>query len=410
MGKITKRTSAPARAHRSRIEGLLGVAGALQRAATPHDVQSAYLEAIPALVGARGHGIYVLDPTNSQPVDVVATVPDSFLQRYEDEGRDDDPVLQGAMATKAPVDSSRLPEGLCWTTSAVFPVLQAAGFRHSLEAPVLVEGEVQATLNMVRQPDDKPFSEEDLRSMGLIADQVGGALTRAQRYDQVARDTLVLADALDAAPQPIVITTVDGELIFRNRMAARPVPGSSFTYLERARPILSEALGELRGGVKRVVTTFEHAGASAGARVGGPGGGGKADRAALEGGQDRGLVAVKSIRLRSHLDAVVSFVSHRATDTPGLPGGSLPLSPREWGIADLVSRGLTNRQIAELAYVSENTVKQHLKRIFTKLEVSSRAELVQTVWAASTTRHDGAHDGAHDGMPDPDRGSLTELP
>jgi DNA-binding NarL/FixJ family response regulator len=49
----------------------------------------------------------------------------------------------------------------------------------------------------------------------------------------------------------------------------------------------------------------------------------------------------------------------------------------------MVSSGLTNRQIAELSYVSENTIKQHMKRIFGKMNVSSRAELVQAVWRSS---------------------------
>lgn len=57
-----------------------------------------------------------------------------------------------------------------------------------------------------------------------------------------------------------------------------------------------------------------------------------------------------------------------------------PLSAREKEIAAWVAEGLTNRQIAEAAFVSENTVRQHLKRIFVKLDVHSRAQLVHAVW------------------------------
>jgi DNA-binding CsgD family transcriptional regulator len=32
--------------------------------------------------------------------------------------------------------------------------------------------------------------------------------------------------------------------------------------------------------------------------------------------------------------------------------------------------------------VTENTVKQHLKRIFAKTDVANRAELVQRIWTA----------------------------
>ena len=52
-------------------------------------------------------------------------------------------------------------------------------------------------------------------------------------------------------------------------------------------------------------------------------------------------------------------------------------------IAELVSAGLTTKEIASRAFVSENTVKQHLKRIFAKTDVRNRAELMQRVWAAA---------------------------
>ena len=59
---------------------------------------------------------------------------------------------------------------------------------------------------------------------------------------------------------------------------------------------------------------------------------------------------------------------------------------REQDIAQLVSEGLTTKQIAEKAYISENTVKQHLKRVFAKTDVSNRAELVQLIWSAVDNR------------------------
>ena len=52
------------------------------------------------------------------------------------------------------------------------------------------------------------------------------------------------------------------------------------------------------------------------------------------------------------------------------------LTPREMQIAELVARGLTNRKIGAALWITENSVKQALKRMFRKLEVSSRAEMV----------------------------------
>lgn len=52
------------------------------------------------------------------------------------------------------------------------------------------------------------------------------------------------------------------------------------------------------------------------------------------------------------------------------------ITPREKQIAELVAQGLTNAQIANSIWITENSVKQALKRMFRKLNVSSRAEMI----------------------------------
>ncbi|MBW4484064.1 MAG: LuxR family transcriptional regulator [Tildeniella torsiva UHER 1998/13D] len=59
---------------------------------------------------------------------------------------------------------------------------------------------------------------------------------------------------------------------------------------------------------------------------------------------------------------------------PGLDCGAL--TPREAEIVALVAQGLTNKAIGAALWITENSVKQALKRIFRKLGVSSRAEMV----------------------------------
>jgi len=63
-----------------------------------------------------------------------------------------------------------------------------------------------------------------------------------------------------------------------------------------------------------------------------------------------------------------------------------PLSDRELEITSLVAEGLTNREIAVRLFLSPNTIKVHLRNIFTKTDVSSRTELsmlaVQEGWIA----------------------------
>ncbi len=55
-----------------------------------------------------------------------------------------------------------------------------------------------------------------------------------------------------------------------------------------------------------------------------------------------------------------------------------PLSKREREILRLVSDGLSNREIAQQLFLSYYTVETHIKRIYRKLAVSSRAMAVRT--------------------------------
>lgn len=52
------------------------------------------------------------------------------------------------------------------------------------------------------------------------------------------------------------------------------------------------------------------------------------------------------------------------------------LTQRELEIAELVALGLTNAEIGEKLWITQNSVKQALKRMFRKLEVSARAQMV----------------------------------
>ena len=55
----------------------------------------------------------------------------------------------------------------------------------------------------------------------------------------------------------------------------------------------------------------------------------------------------------------------------------LQLTPRELQILGLIAEGLSNKEIAERVFVSENTVKTHASRVFDKLGARRRTEAVQ---------------------------------
>jgi DNA-binding CsgD family transcriptional regulator len=59
-----------------------------------------------------------------------------------------------------------------------------------------------------------------------------------------------------------------------------------------------------------------------------------------------------------------------------VPEARAPLSPRESEIARMVAKGYPNKTIASVLDISSWTVASHLRRVFSKLGVSSRAAMV----------------------------------
>ena len=81
-------------------------------------------------------------------------------------------------------------------------------------------------------------------------------------------------------------------------------------------------------------------------------------------------------RVRSCLRAVGTRIRHwRQADRPVSGWGSL--TDTEERIADLVARGLSNRDVADELFLSAHTIAFHLRHIFGKLGVTSRVQLAR---------------------------------
>ncbi len=67
--------------------------------------------------------------------------------------------------------------------------------------------------------------------------------------------------------------------------------------------------------------------------------------------------------------------------------GGMPslLSKREQQVLELVAQGASNKEIATTLYLSENTVKTYLRRVFEKLQVSDRREAAEKAFHGHRT-------------------------
>jgi DNA-binding NarL/FixJ family response regulator len=81
-------------------------------------------------------------------------------------------------------------------------------------------------------------------------------------------------------------------------------------------------------------------------------------------------------RLLDHSELIEARVAAPSTASADYAGG---LSAREVEVLRLVATGMTNAEVAEQLSISDRTVGQHLRSIFEKLDVSTRA--AATRWA-----------------------------
>jgi two-component system, NarL family, response regulator LiaR len=95
----------------------------------------------------------------------------------------------------------------------------------------------------------------------------------------------------------------------------------------------------------------------------------------------RGLIA-KALSAEELVDSLEAVAQGQVVETGGFrggvkaqwPGSSWGLTARESEVLALVAAGLSNRAAAEALFVSENTVRTHLKAVFRKLGVTSRSQ------------------------------------
>nr|WP_295868264.1 response regulator transcription factor [uncultured Chitinophaga sp.] len=103
---------------------------------------------------------------------------------------------------------------------------------------------------------------------------------------------------------------------------------------------------------------------------------------------------IKTSRLSDIYQSVIDTVQSGATLSPKaahmlishLNGNPLEtikdkLTRREYELVQLVKEGYSYKEMAERLFVTVFTVNQHLKKVYQKLNVSSKSELISKIWS-----------------------------
>ncbi|MGH7906587.1 MAG: LuxR C-terminal-related transcriptional regulator, partial [Candidatus Binataceae bacterium] len=310
------------------------------------------------LVAAHAYAWYQFNPGTVELSAVRARgVSDKFLTRYESEGRSRDPLFQ-RVAVRLRTACSDIDLNLRERRAFEFQESISSGrIARAIEAPLVVDGNLAGTLNVARDARSRPFTRGDTERLAIIARHASIALARVQHDSQIETHRRLLEAAIDVLTLPLVITGPLGEVLFANRAAA-PLLDLHGAALVSGLRMAAKMLMDNR---RRAATVFVPRGSSSAT------------------GHLRGLDAqakgagltVRSTGLDG-MGAIVSFLDNRLATVAGL---SPAVSRRESEIMELAACGLNNMEIAAATSISRNTVKQHLKHVFEKMQVRSRAEL-----------------------------------
>lgn len=313
-------------------------------------LQGRFLDEVTCHLGSFAAGIYLHDRATGRPSTLeVRGLGSYYVHRYEKYGRDQDPVVRHAVQHQEVCDSDALMPYADWVRLPVVrEVFLPNDMARVLCAPLVVDGEVVGTLNLARNGDQPPFAAGDREEAAVAARVLGAGVSAVRTRSGLERERGQLSQALDGCGIPVVIT--DLGLVSRH-------------YNAPAAELLGR-LGQARPGVERLFDCD-----------------GQERITSLEVGpatDHRTKLTVRSHRSPDHPDVVISTITVDDSSSARIsPADRLLLTAREADVAAGVLAGRRDTEIAASLLMSSNTVKHHLKSVYAKLDVHSRAQLVQ---------------------------------
>ncbi|MCC6846947.1 MAG: helix-turn-helix transcriptional regulator [Deltaproteobacteria bacterium] len=283
---------------------------------------------------------------------------------------------------------SRLERRLAWPgREAAFALASEDPSGGALGVAILAKDEhATAALVLARPRTADPFTPADLRRAEAFARDLRAAFATARRIETLARERDALAAALDLLPLGVALLARDGR-VTRSNAAVRAMTAAGTGIMIR-RGLLSAAgdadAARLRRAVREVAQAeaprlvpiaHRRAGASCFVRL-------------------APLPAADAART-DDAPAAVAILADPDADLTGLEPvlrGHYGLTPTEAEITLRLLAGARVETMARELEVSVNTIRTHLKRTFSKLDVTSQSDLVRIVarGAAAVVSADGS--------------------
>ena len=321
-----------------------------------------YLHGVGSLMETPSFAVYLLDSNTGRPTQVASHgVGTQFLSLYEEAGRACDPIFAYIRKKGEPVHGGVLFNERDWDVHPFAAVLGVQGLSRVLEAPLLLRGQMLGTLNFARPSQEPQFSDQDLEMAHTVAQHLSIAIAHALEYRRLKQQQELAEATLEAMGTAVVVTDAEGRLEYTNDAARKVLtrceehPGLGLCV----RTAMELNLADLRLEGTRATRTM---------RI--------PPRSLLD---HQPYLTLRSARLLPDSGATATFLYQPGED-PNFQHLAGLLTTHEIRVLELVAQGLENKEIAECLTVSVDTVKSHLKRVFFKMQVTSRSQLLSRLF------------------------------
>lgn len=263
----------------------------------------------------------------------------------------------------AELASRRVPVGILSVATRGKPersaryreVLEPSGIPHELRAAFVLRGRVWGAVHVARREESGAFTQRDADVLAQIAPVIAEGIRGCLRFDAARR-----VSGPEAPGLIVLDPTGEVELITPPALPLLTTLGGRGFDLDK---------GELPASVQALAAFVRNhdAPAAGGNVVTAPGQVGWVTLHASRPDPAGHRVAIVLEVATGPRAATVRLEAHGATS-------------REREVATLIAQGLDNSEIAEALVISPHTVRDHVKSLFEKLDVSSRQELVARVF------------------------------